>query len=54
VVGETDDGPAVFERVVGGLGPAASVAVGNRVWAETVLALGRIVGFERLRTAPCS
>jgi Xaa-Pro aminopeptidase len=50
VVSETDDGPAVFERVARGLGPAASVAVGDRVWAETTLNLGRIVGHERLRT----
>ncbi len=50
VVSETDDGPAIFERVARGLGPAATVAVGDRVWAETVLNLGRIVGHDRLRT----
>ncbi len=50
VVNETDDGPAVFERVARGLGQAATVAVGDRVWAETVLNLGRIVGHDRLRT----
>ena len=50
VVGETDDGPALFERVVRGLGSPRSVAVGNRVWAEAVLQLGRAVGFEKLRT----
>ena len=50
VVGETDDGPAVFERVTRGLGRAATVAVGDRVWAETVINLGRIVGHDRLRT----
>jgi Xaa-Pro aminopeptidase len=50
VVNETDDGPAVFERVAKGLGPAASVAVGDRVWAETTLHLGRAFGFDRLRT----
>jgi Xaa-Pro aminopeptidase len=50
VVSETDDGPAMFEQVVRGLGEAKTVAVGNRVWAEAVLHLGRIVGFERLRT----
>jgi Xaa-Pro aminopeptidase len=49
VVAETDDGHAVFERVVGGLGAAGTVAVGDRVWAETVLNLGRILGFDRLR-----
>src|SRR4051812_20315801 len=50
VVNETDDGRAIFERVVRGLGAAGTVAVGNRVWAETVLELGRVVGAERLRT----
>src|SRR6202795_177807 len=50
VVSETDDGPAVFERVVRGLGTPTTVAVGDRVWAETTLNLGRIVGHERLRT----
>ena len=50
VVNETDDGPAVFERVAKGLGPAAAVAVGDRVWAETTLHLGSAFGFDRLRT----
>ena len=49
VVAETDDGPAAFERAVRGLGGGV-FAVGDRVWAETVLNLGRIVGLERLRT----
>jgi len=50
VVDETDDGRAVFERVAKGLGAPASVAVGDRVWAETTIELGRIFGLERLRT----
>ena len=50
VVNETDDGSAVFERVARGLGSTGTVAIGDRVWAETVLNLGRILGFERLRT----
>jgi Xaa-Pro aminopeptidase len=49
VVDETDDGRAVFERVAKGLGAAAAVAVGDRVWAETTLELGRIFGLDRLR-----
>ena len=49
VVSETDDGPAVFERIGRGLGPATSVAIGDRVWAETTLNLGRIFGYDRLR-----
>jgi Xaa-Pro aminopeptidase len=50
VVSETDDGHAVFERVVRGLEANGTVAVGDRAWAENVLKLGRIVGFDRLRT----
>jgi Xaa-Pro aminopeptidase len=50
VVNETDDGFAVFERVAQGLGVSGTVAVGDRVWAEAVLNLGRILGFDRLRT----
>ena len=51
VVDEADDGVAVFERVAKGLGAGAgTVAVGDRVWAETTLHLGRISGAERLRT----
>jgi Xaa-Pro aminopeptidase len=50
VVDETDDGRSIFERVAKSLGPAASVAVGDRVWAETAIELGRIFGPERLRT----
>jgi Xaa-Pro aminopeptidase len=50
VVNETDDGPAIFGRIARGLGAASSVAVGDRVWAETTINLGRIVGTDRLRT----
>ena len=50
VVNETDDGFAVFERIARGLGGTGSVAIGDRVWGESVLNLGRVVGFERLRT----
>jgi Xaa-Pro aminopeptidase len=48
IVNESDDGAAVFDRVAQGLG--GTVAIGDRVWAETALNLGRAVGFERLRT----
>jgi Xaa-Pro aminopeptidase len=50
VVNETDDGVAIFERVAKELGSAGTVAVGNRVWAETTINLGRIFGLDRLRT----
>src|SRR6266516_3999681 len=41
VVNETDDGTAIFERVARGLGVAGTLAVGDRVWAETTLQLAR-------------
>jgi Xaa-Pro aminopeptidase len=50
VVDENDDGYTVFERVARGLGQSSTVAVGDRVWAETTLNLGRVFGFDRLRT----
>jgi Xaa-Pro aminopeptidase len=50
IVNETDDGFAEFERVAGGLGSAGTVAIGDRVWAEATLNLGRVFGFDRLRT----
>jgi Xaa-Pro aminopeptidase len=48
IVNEPDDGAAAFDRVARGLG--GTVAIGDRVWAETALNLGRAVGFDRLRT----
>ncbi len=50
VVDETDDGGAIFERVARGLGAGRTVAVGDRVWAETTLEQGGIFGLDRLRT----
>lgn len=50
VVNETDDGPAIFDRVARGLGSPKTVAVGDRVWAETVLHLAQAFGADRLRT----
>ena len=49
VVNETDDGRAAFERVARGLG-AGTVAVGDRVWARTVLELSRVLDGTTLRT----
>jgi len=49
-VSETDDGFDAFKRVATTIPGDGLVAVGDRVWGETVLNLGRIVGFERLRT----
>jgi Xaa-Pro aminopeptidase len=50
VVNETDDGPAIFERVAGTIESGGTVAVGDRVWTETALHLGHAVGFDRLQT----
>jgi Xaa-Pro aminopeptidase len=50
IVNETDNGFSTFERVARGLGSSGTVAVGDRVWAETALNLGRIFGLDRLRT----
>jgi Xaa-Pro aminopeptidase len=50
IVNETDDGAAIFERVAKGLSSTQTVAVGDRVWAETTLNLARIFGADRLRT----
>src|SRR2546423_5982209 len=50
VVNEPDDGAAIFERVAKSVDPSGAVALGDRVWTETALNLGRVVGFDRLRT----
>ena len=50
IVNETDDGFEMFERVARGLGSKGTVAIGDRVWAETTLNVGRVLGFDRLRT----
>jgi Xaa-Pro aminopeptidase len=50
VVNETDDGVAMFERVARGFGSPGTIAIGDRVWAETTLNLARIFGADRLRT----
>lgn len=49
VVNETDDGLAAFGRVMKGIGGSGMIAVGDRVWGETVLNLGQVVGFDRLQ-----
>jgi Xaa-Pro aminopeptidase len=50
IVNETDDGYAMFERVARAFASTGAVAIGDRVWAEATLNLGRALGFERLRT----
>src|SRR3954454_6723551 len=50
VVSETDDGEALFARAMSVIPPSGQVAVGDRMWGETLLHLGRVVGFDRLVT----
>src|SRR5579864_1184496 len=50
VVAETDDGRAIFERIARSAAGDGVVAIGDRVWAETTLALAATVGADRLRT----
>jgi Xaa-Pro dipeptidase len=50
VVNERDDGPALFAAAARGLGSTATLAVGDRVWAETVLQLTEALAPERIVT----
>ncbi|MDQ3426025.1 MAG: Xaa-Pro peptidase family protein [Actinomycetota bacterium] len=50
VVGELDDGPALFDAVSHGMGKVRTLAVGDRAWAETVLHLTEAVSPERVVT----
>jgi Xaa-Pro aminopeptidase len=50
VVKETDDGENLFARAMSAIPPSGKVAVGDRIWGETLLHLGRVVGFDRLVT----
>jgi Xaa-Pro aminopeptidase len=50
VVNETDDGESLFARAMSGIPSSGKVAVGDRIWGEALLHLGRVVGFDRLVT----
>ena len=50
VVSERDDGPALFEQAARGLGSTRTLAVGDRIWAETVIQLTEALSPERLVT----
>ncbi|MGE5689836.1 MAG: M24 family metallopeptidase [Pseudomonadota bacterium] len=50
VVGERDDGPALFDAAARGLGRATTLAVGDRTWAETLLHLTRAVAADTIVT----
>ncbi|MBX5440302.1 MAG: aminopeptidase P family protein [Solirubrobacteraceae bacterium] len=49
IVNETDDGLAMFEKVARSFAGDGTFAVGDRVWAETTINIGRIVGLEKMR-----
>jgi len=51
VVRETDDGPAMFERVARGLGPVGTLAIGSRLWGESVIHLLDVLDAPRLVSA---
>ena len=48
VVGERDDGPALFERAARGLGEVVTLAVGDRTWAETLIHLQQATSPQRV------
>ena len=48
VVSERDDGPALFRQAARGLGAAATLAIGDRTWAETLIQLNEAVAPERV------
>jgi len=51
VVAEADDGEHVFDRVASSIGPVRTLAVGARLWAETVMQLQRTFRSPRLLSA---
>ncbi len=52
VVRETDDGEDVMRRLVRGLGPIRTLAVGARAWAETALRLQAMLGATLVSAEP--
>jgi Xaa-Pro aminopeptidase len=51
IVNETDDGGAVLARIAKDLGPTASLAVGARTWAETLIHLRQALSDPSLSNA---
>ena len=51
VVNETDDGQAMFDKVAKSLGGVKNLAIGSRLWGETVMNLVRVFGSPRLINA---
>lgn len=51
VVNETDDGQAMFDKVANSLGGVKNLAIGSRLWGETVMNLVRVFHSPRLVNA---
>lgn len=51
VVNETDDGRAMFDKVAKSLGNVKTLAIGSRIWGETVMNLVRVFPGARLVNA---
>src|ERR1700674_5674602 len=51
VVNETDDGQAIFDKVAKSMGAVKNLAIGSRLWGETVMNLVRVFGSPRLINA---
>ncbi len=51
VVKETDDGRAMFDRVAKSMGNVKTLAIGSRLWGETVMNLVRVFGAPSLVNA---
>jgi Xaa-Pro dipeptidase len=51
VVNETDDGQAMFDKVAKSIGTVKTLAIGSRLWGETVMNLMRIFPDARLVNA---
>ena len=51
VVNETDDGTAMFDKVAKSLGNVKTLAIGSRLWGETVINLLRAFGSPKLVNA---
>src|SRR5713101_2357876 len=51
VVKETDDGKAMFDKVAKSMGSVKKLAIGSRLWGETVINLVRVFGSPNLLNA---
>jgi Xaa-Pro aminopeptidase len=51
VVKETDDGQALFDKVAHSMGKVKTLAIGSRLWGETVMNLIRVFGNPKLVNA---